>query len=389
MQDIEENQSSDSEWQTEARELWSSKQRGSSRIHEISYRACFKPELPEYFINAYSKVGDTVLDPFAGRGTTAIQSALMSRRVQSNDINPLSAILARGRLYPPKDEDEVEQRLSQIPKKPIVWSDPDLDMFFQRETLVEILGLREYFLNRRASGLLDELDEWILMVAISRLTGHSPGFFSVYTLPPNQAVSRESQKRINLKRNQEPTYRDTHKLILKKSKQLVSDLTPAARENLKNAGKSAMFFSSPADALSGIENQTVQLIVTSPPFLDIVQYADDNWLRAWFAGIDMDEVAGKITMARTLEQWSSTMFSVLLELKRVLKVNGYIAFEVGEIRKGKLSLEHEIIGLGQRAGLKIEKVLINTQEFTKTANIWGIGNNVGGTNTNRIVVLKK
>jgi hypothetical protein len=94
-------------------------------------------------------------------------------------------------------------------------------------------------------------------------------------------------------------------------------------------------------------------------------------------------------MARTLEEWSSTMFSVLLELKRVLKVNGYIAFEVGEIRKGKLSLEHEIIRLGQRAGLKIEKVLINTQEFTKTANIWGIGNNVGGTNTNRIVVLKK
>ncbi len=389
MQDIEENQSSDSEWPTEARELWSSKQRGSSKIHEISYRACFKPELPEYFINAYSKVGDTVLDPFAGRGTTAIQSALMSRRVQSNDVNPLSAILARGRLYPPKCEDEVVQRLSQIPKKPIVWSDPDLDMFFERETLLEILGLREYFLNRRASGLLDELDEWLLMVAISRLTGHSPGFFSVYTLPPNQAVSRDSQKRINIKRNQEPPYRDTHKLILKKSKQLVSDLTPAARENLKNAGKSAMFFSSPADALSGIENQTVQLVVTSPPFLDIVQYADDNWLRAWFAGIDMDEVAGKITMARTLEQWSSTMFSVLLELKRVLKVNGYIAFEVGEIRKGKLSLEREIIKLGQRAGLKIEKVLINTQEFTKTANIWGIGNNVGGTNTNRIVVLKK
>ena len=31
------------------------------------------------------------------------------------------------------------------------------------------------------------------MVALNRLTGHSPGFFSVYTLPPNQATSVERQ----------------------------------------------------------------------------------------------------------------------------------------------------------------------------------------------------
>ena len=35
------------------------------------------------------------------------------------------------------------------------------------------------------------------MIALNRLTGHSPGFFSVYTLPPNQAVSVKAQKRIN------------------------------------------------------------------------------------------------------------------------------------------------------------------------------------------------
>ncbi len=35
------------------------------------------------------------------------------------------------------------------------------------------------------------------MVAINRLTGHSPGFFSVYTLPPNQATSVQAQRKIN------------------------------------------------------------------------------------------------------------------------------------------------------------------------------------------------
>ena len=61
------------------------------------------------------------------------------------------------------------------------------------------------------------------MVAIGRLTGHSPGFFSVYTLPPNQAVSIASQLKINKAREQFPPDRDVKKLILKKTKALLSD----------------------------------------------------------------------------------------------------------------------------------------------------------------------
>jgi len=61
--------------------------------------------------------------------------------------------------------------------------------------------------------------EWIIgfeMVATNRITGHSPGFFSVYTLPPNQAPPVESQKRINARRNQIPPERDVIELICAK-----------------------------------------------------------------------------------------------------------------------------------------------------------------------------
>jgi hypothetical protein len=34
-------------------------------------------------------------------------------------------------------------------------------------------------------------------------------------------------------------------------------------------------------------------------------------------------------------------------------------------------------------------VVINAQQFTKTANCWGVENNAKGTNTNRIVVFRK
>src|SRR5262245_21026125 len=74
-------------------EFWTSRQRQASPIHEISYRACFKPQLPGFFIDQLTAEGDVVYDPFSGRGTTAIEAALHGRSVIANDVNPLSAIL--------------------------------------------------------------------------------------------------------------------------------------------------------------------------------------------------------------------------------------------------------------------------------------------------------
>src|SRR5215210_6133748 len=92
-------------------ELWTSRQRQASSIHEVSYRACFKPQLPAYFIERLSSEGDLVYDPFSGRGTTAVEAALRGRRIAANDISPLSAILARPRLEVPHVS-EVDVRLS-------------------------------------------------------------------------------------------------------------------------------------------------------------------------------------------------------------------------------------------------------------------------------------
>ena len=79
---------------------------------------------------------------------------------------------------------------------------------------------------------------------------------------------------------------------------------------------------------------------------------------------------------------------VFKELKRVLKPNGYVAFEVGEVRNGEIRLEENVIPVAEAAGLKPILVLINSQVFTKTSNCWGVDNLSKGTNTNRIVLLK-
>jgi hypothetical protein len=361
-------------------EFWTSGQRQGHSIHEVSYRACFKPQLPEFFIERLTNPGDAVHDPFMGRGTTPVQAALMGRRPFGNDVNPLSLLFTRPRLTPPT-LGEVARRLDEIDWERGTLEDPELLAFFSPRTLRHICALRLWLLERAPlAGRPDAVDDWIRMVAVNRLTGHSPGFFSVYTLPPNQAVTPQAQRKINEKRGQTPPDRDVKKLILRKSASLLRDgPVPSHPPSMLSAG--------PAQATPAIGSASVKLVVTSPPFLDVVHYAQDNWLRSWFAGIEVAEVP--IAHHRTEASWQRMIRDTLSELARVVARGGHVAFEVGEVRGGKLLLERLVWEAAE--GLPFDRlfVMVNRQEFTKTANCWGVSNNAKGTNSNRIVILRR
>src|SRR5216684_2410741 len=47
-------------------EFWTAKQRQASSLHEVSYRACFKPQLPRFFIERLTQPGEVIYDPFMG-----------------------------------------------------------------------------------------------------------------------------------------------------------------------------------------------------------------------------------------------------------------------------------------------------------------------------------
>ena len=320
-------------------EFWTAKQRQANSIHEISYRACYKPQLPRFFIDIFTEKGDTVYDPFAGRGTTLIEAALMGRNIVSNDVNPLSVILTKPRLNIPRI-DEIEGRLDEIE---FGQSDADIDlsMFFDKKTEYEIVSLKNRLLD-------SDIDNWIRMVSTNRLTGHSAGFFSGYTLPPNQAASQKSQKLINARLEIVPPYKNTKEIILKKSKSLLRNINSKLRRELKTINST--FSSLDSRKTSHIQNDSINLTVTSPPFLNIVKYAADNWLRCWFNDIDASEVESRISLCRTVETWSEIMGSVFDELYRITIPGGWVAFEVGEVNNGKIKLDEHVVPLGLESG---------------------------------------
>jgi hypothetical protein len=361
-------------------EFWTSRQRQAHSLHEVSYRACFKPQLPAFFIERLTRRGDSVYDPFMGRGTTPLQAALMGRRPIGNDVNPLSVLLTRPRLNPPTLE-AVARRLDDVPWDASEIESEDLLAFYSPRTLQRLCALRNWLIKEAPlEGRASTVDDWIRMVALNRLTGHSPGFFSVYTLPPNQATSAAAQRKINAKRGQSPPDRDIARLILKKTTALLSDGPIAAHP-------APLLSTGLAESTPFIASGSVALVVTSPPFLDIVQYAEDNWLRSWFAGIDAASVA--IAHHRSEAGWREMVRAALAELARIVAPGGHVAFEVGEVRGGKLLLERLVWDAAE--GLPFDRlfVMVNQQQFTKTANCWGVRNNAGGTNSNRIVVMRR
>lgn len=370
-------------------EFWTARQRAAHSLHEVSYRACFKPQLVRFFVERLAPPGAVVHDPFMGRGTTLLEAALLGRRPWGTDVNPLSAVLLGPRLAPPAGP-EVARRLEALDWSPEGELAPELEedlrAFYHPETLRELCALRGYLLRRQAEGRLDPLDRWIRMVAVNRLTGHSPGFFSVYTLPPNQAVSPASQRRINARRDQAPPRREVPALILRKTRALLADCDAASRRTLARAAGAARVLTRPAAGTAELPAGSVELVVTSPPFLDVVDYQQDNWLRCWFCGIDPGEVA--LSIHRRIEDWQEAMTAVFRELARLLRPGGHVAFEVGEVRGGTVRLEEATLPCGRAAGLEPVLVLVNAQEFTKTANCWGVTNRSKGTNTNRVVLFR-
>ena len=365
-------------------EFWTAKQRAGHSLHEISYRACFKPQLPAFFIRRLSVPGEVVFDPFMGRGTTLLEASLRGRDTLGNDGNPLSRLLIEPRLEPPSAA-AVEARLAALrldASEEVTDDLPDgFEVFFHERTLRQICRLRRYLGERSAAGADDRVDRWIRMVALNRLTGHSPGFFSVYTLPPNQATSIERQRKINERRGQRPEYREVAALIRGKTRSLLRQVPSRAP-----TGRSRGFFRQPVSVPFDYHGPPVALTVTSPPFLDIVDYRADNWLRCWFAGIEPD--AAGITQTGKLEEWKGLVRNALDGVAAISRPGSAFAFEVGEVRNASLLLDRVVVEVARGTAWEPVCVVVNEQEFTKTSNTWGIANNRGGTNTNRIVVLR-
>ena len=125
------------------------------------YPAKFFPELPRWLIRRYSTELDTILDPFAGSGTTNVEALLLKRNSVGIDVDPFSRFLSRVKATP-LPENELRNCQSYLLQQIVNYQDskvlekdipqfPYRDNWFNRETILELAYLKKVISSLDAS----------------------------------------------------------------------------------------------------------------------------------------------------------------------------------------------------------------------------------------------
>lgn len=137
------------------------------------YFAMFPEEFVAKQLFAYSSRGDTVFDPFCGRGTAVFESLLHGRPAYGTDINPVAACVAGAKSDPPKLR-SVLARLDELSNtfdcgsQSYIEPDDFFSVCFHPRTLRQVL-----FLRSNLKWKTSRLDRFISAVTLGCLHGES------------------------------------------------------------------------------------------------------------------------------------------------------------------------------------------------------------------------
>ena len=388
---------------TSAGDLWHSiSSRWGHSMHTMcSYHGMFPAKVAHHFIQRYSRPGDTVLDPFSGRGTTPLQARVEGRKAVCNDLSPLAYVLSRAKVEPPRWErvnafvDDLEQSFKRAKAiEPDV--SPDIRMLYHNNTLTQLYFIRERLLEK-------DLTSWSrneFMVAGS-LAGimhggwrrdHSSQYLSI-SMPNTFSMSPAYVKKFIRENNLQKLDQDVFERIRDKLARLYLD------ENPEEVG--IAHHADAATLLAGerVKSESVDLVVTSPPYLQVVNYAQSNWIRLWLLGIDevgREQGEGRkklnavLDHRHTYSSYSDFMLRTTLGIQRVLKTNGVAVLVIGDVKdSGKedpLPLAAKMWDdIKDRTSLRlVEMVEDDLPVQNKVSRIWG---DTKGQATNRDCAL--
>lgn len=244
------------------------------------YFAMFPPSFVREQLDQHTRTGDVVCDPFSGRGTTVLEALLNERQVIAGDINPVAAVVSGAKATTPS-LGRITARLVQLSaeyrKRERVA--PNLPEFFYFAFHVETLR-QLTFLRRRLAWRTSNRDRFIAALVLGHLHGESqrsPSYLSAqmpHTISPKPDYCVKYWQQRDLL----PPERDVFELLKGRAIYRLSEGLPPARGKVANAD---------VRHLAGRLRQhrgTVSAVITSPPYLDITNFEEDQWLRLWFLG---------------------------------------------------------------------------------------------------------
>lgn len=359
-----------------------------------SYLGSFPAPLASYFIKHFSKKNDLVYDPFSGRGTTLLEARILGRKAFATDLNPIALALseAKSKNF---TKQEILNRIDELQKSydpalflPEAMAQPDeIHLIFHPRTLAQLCYLRRKF---KKSNL--PVDKYLIGCILGVMHGGerkdgTSGYLSI-SMPNTFSMSPEYVRRFVQTKQLNREFRDVFSIVKEKTERLFDKhtITETAGEVFKADVKTLTSNEELAKYIG-----KVNLIVTSPPYLGIVNYAKQNWIRSWFLNKDANEVSLELDDDLNLTEWVSFASKFIRELKKMLKKDGVAVFVIGDVAKSKTSvvpLAREFCLMVQEAKLFKNVWCINDviDDADKTTRIWGESKG-SATAIDRIVIL--
>ncbi|MAS80857.1 MAG: hypothetical protein CMA28_04520 [Euryarchaeota archaeon] len=323
---------SDKKWLKKANiqpSIWQENNRrwAAPQHYTCSYMAMFPPALPHYFIRRFTEQGDTVLDPFSGRGTTAVEAIAQNRIGIGNDLNDLAYVLTKGKLANPS-LDEVLARLDVLEsgysrKEWLKFSGmPNkIRMIFHPETQKHLM-----YLKQELDWKNDDVDAFLAMVLMGAMHGQSSGFLSL-SMPNTFSMGWNYVKKYIAKHNLKRPNRDAFEVIRHRSKRfLKKGQLPgegiAIHGDVRNLGDAKQ-----------ITEGSVKMIFSSPPYLKVIKYGLYNWIRLWWLIGEHNSIDKKLDDEHSVQPYLNFMKDVLeTTLPLLNKKSGIACWVIGDVK---------------------------------------------------------
>lgn len=293
------------------------KQSWGNHIHKIApYVGRIKPSFAHFLIKYVSKKGETILDPFCGIGTIPTEAALMGRPAIGNDLNPYAICISNAKK---DNKKKLKDLIKYIENIDIKRDEIDLSVipdwireYYNQDTLKEILYTVDFLKQEKEDFLLG------CLVAISQ--GHRPGHLSkpcAWTLPYKPRPDDLGE------------YRELKPRLIEKVKRTY-------KYSFSKMSPLTVHFNDARKLL--VEDNSVDHIITSPPYYNTLDYVTSHRLRlAIFGMYDEEEKKSlKSDLIQHFKSYIEDIEIVIKELSRVLKPGGFCVFVVGDHFKGKL-----------------------------------------------------
>jgi hypothetical protein len=292
-------------------------------FHQLApYIGRMKTSMARSLVLDWTHKGDLVVDPFCGCGVIALEAAAHGRRVAAGDWNPYAVLLTRAKLFAPADLRAAERRLRHTWKlsRELVHSQDLREVpswvrrFFHPETLRNALAFRDACVQGR--------DDFLLACLLGILHHQRPGFLSY---PSSHLVPYLRDRKFprdcfaELYAEREVLPRLAAKI--RRTYRRPPEPYPASRRVLH------------VDARRFPKLRRADAIITSPPYMNELDYLRDNRLRLWFIARTLPQ--GIELMGRDRETaFTQLMRGVCVRLARQLKGGGYFVLVVGDATRG-------------------------------------------------------